>query len=219
MGLLGEKHISQNFHISTTCLWGLWEMEFFFCWEGGLKSSTCCYGCVWWRKTPCRHNSFSMDCIWVLTVMRSLVPSTLLSWSISRRGTKLLYNWWWEYGPLHCTTLPPPLLLVGLLVHITKHSHSPAITSWFCTVDCCAKSHHQYCVCNAIFDWRTWLMVFFLFFSLLYGNFWGAVSGNRPSLGGSVTFPVYLFLKCITILFTLPTHVMFSFTYHNKHSV
>lgn len=25
-----EKHTSQNFHISTTCQWGLWEMEFFF---------------------------------------------------------------------------------------------------------------------------------------------------------------------------------------------
>lgn len=29
--IVGEKkHTSQNFHISSTCLWGLWEMEFFF---------------------------------------------------------------------------------------------------------------------------------------------------------------------------------------------
>lgn len=58
-----------------------------------------------------------------------------------------------------------------------------------------------------------------LFFAFALWEFLGGGVGNRPPLGGSVTFPVYLFLKCITILFTLPTHVVFSFTYHNKHSV
>lgn len=128
-----------------------------------------------------------------------------------------------EYGPPHCTTLPSPLLPVGLLVHITKHSHSPAIT--FTSIQLIAvQNHTTSIVCAQCHFWLKDMVevvecVFCLFvFALLYGNFWEAVSGNRPSLGGSVTFPVYLFLKCITILFTLPTHVMFSFTY-NKHSV
>ncbi len=38
-------------------------------------------------------------------------------------------------------------------------------------------------------------------------------------LGGGCHLSVYLFLKYITILFTFHSHVMFSFIYHNKHSV
>lgn len=45
-----------------------------------------------------------------------------------------------EYGPPHCTTLPSPLLPVGLLVHITKHSHSPAIT--FTSIQLIAVQNH-----------------------------------------------------------------------------
>lgn len=225
MGLLEENIFPRTFTSPQLAYGDYGKWSFFCCWEGGLKSSTCCYGCVWWRKTPCRHNSFSMDCIWVLTVMRSLVPSTLLSLSISRRGTKLLYNWWWD--GIRTSSLYYPSFSSSPGWTSCAHNQAQSLTChnfYKYTVDSCAKSHHQYCVCAMPFlteghGWSGWMCFFCLFvFALLYGNFWEAVSGNRPSLGGSVTFPVYLFLKCITILFTLPTHVMFSFTY-NKHSV
>ncbi len=51
------------------------------------------------------------------------------------------------------------------------------------------------------------------------GFFWVAVLGNMPLGWGGCHLSVYLFLKCITILFTFHTHVMFSLIYHNKHSV
>lgn len=71
-----------------------------------------------------------------------------------------------EYGPPHCTTLPPPLLPVGLLVHITKHSHSPAIPSTSIQL-IAVQNHTTSIVCvQCHFDWRTWmkwLNVVFLF--------------------------------------------------------
>lgn len=115
--------------------------------------------------------------------MRSLVPSTLLSWSISRRGTKLLYNWWWD--GIRTSSLYYPSSSSSPGWTSCAHNQAQSLTChnfYKYTVDSCAKSHHQYCVCNAIFDWRTWLKwlnVFFCccFLLLLYGNFWGAVSG------------------------------------------
>lgn len=118
----GEKHTSQNFHISTTCLWGLWEMEFFlFCSEGGLKGSTCCYGCVFNEE---KHHAVITLSLWTAyeywqSCARLFHPPFCHEVLDAEGQNCCTTGDEMEYGPLHCTTLPSPLLPVGLLVHIT----------------------------------------------------------------------------------------------------
>lgn len=58
----------------------------------------------------------------------------------------------------------------------------------------------------------------FLFYYYLSVGSFGGGAGEYAYFGAASLF-AYPFLKCITVLFTLSTHVMFRFAYHNKHSV
>lgn len=228
MGLLGKKLASLNFNIPTVCLWGLWERDFFcFCCcrsEEVFKAPPAAMDVCLMKKTPCCHNS--MDCKYWQSCACLFHPSThheVLGTGIE--GQNCCTTKQMEYGPLHCTTLSSPGWTS--CAHNQAHSDPPAIPST--SIQPIAVQNHttsivRVCAMPLLTEghgWNGWMfpwLSLFYFFYLSNGSFGGSSLGENAYLG-AVSLFAYPFLKCITILFTISTHVMLSFAYHNKNPV
>lgn len=121
-GPIGRKNILPRTFISPQLAYGDYgKWSFFCCSEGGLKGSTCCYGCVFNEE---KHHAVITLSLWTAyeywqSCARLFHPPFCHEVLAAEGQNCCTTDDEMEYGPLHCTTLPPPLLPVGLLVHIT----------------------------------------------------------------------------------------------------